>query len=45
VISVLIGISNPDEQGLPEVQLIGAIVCGFFFLVAYGEQLFIGGDH
>jgi hypothetical protein len=45
VISVLISISNPDEQGLPEVQLIGAIVCGFFFTIAYSEQLFIGGDH
>jgi hypothetical protein len=44
VISVLISISNPDEQGLPEVQLIGAIVCGFFFTIAYSEQLFIGGD-
>jgi hypothetical protein len=45
VISVLISISNPDEQGLPEVELIGAIVCGFFFTIAYSEQLFIGGDH
>lgn len=45
VISVPISISNPDEQGLPEVQLIGAIVCGFFFTIAYSEQLFIGGDH
>jgi hypothetical protein len=45
LISVLIRFANPDEQGLPEVQLIGAIVCGFFFTIAYSEQLFIGGDH
>jgi hypothetical protein len=45
VISVLIGFSYPDEPGLAEVQLMGAIACGFFFLVAYSEQLFIGGDH
>jgi len=34
-----------DQQGLPEVQLVGAIACGFFFTIAYSEQLFIGGDH
>ena len=45
LISVLIRFANPDEQGLPEVQLIGAIACGFFFTIAYSEQLFIGGDH
>ena len=44
LISVLIRISNPEEQGLPEVQLIGAIACGLFFTIAYSEQLFIGGD-
>jgi hypothetical protein len=41
LISVLIRISNPDEQGLP---LIGAIACGLFFTIAYSDQLFIGGD-
>jgi hypothetical protein len=45
LISVLIRFANPDEQGLPEVQLIGAITCGFFFTIAYSEQLFVGGDH
>jgi hypothetical protein len=45
LISVLIRFANPDEQGLPEVQLIGAIACGFFFTIAYSEQLFVGGDH
>ena len=45
VLSVLIGFSYPDEPGLAEVQLMGAIACGFFFTIAYSEQLFIGGDH
>jgi hypothetical protein len=41
LISVLIRISNPDEQGFP---LIGAIACGLFFTIAYSDQLFGGDD-
>ena len=43
VISVIIGIADPDE-GFPEVQLIFAGICAFFFCIAYVEQLFTG-DH
>ena len=44
VLSVPIGFADPVESGFPEVQLFFAIVSGFFIVVAYCEQLFVG-DH
>jgi hypothetical protein len=44
VISVIIGIADPTDEGFPEVQLIFAGICAFFFCIAYVEQLFTG-DH
>jgi len=43
--SVIIGFVYPDEAAYPEVQLFFGILSGFCFIIAYSEQLFIGGDH
>jgi hypothetical protein len=45
LLSVIIGFANPEESGFPEIQIFFGIICGFSFVIAYSEQLFIGGDH
>jgi hypothetical protein len=45
ILTVLVRFVSPDEPVLPEVQLYLLIGCAFCFVVAYSEQLFIGGDH
>jgi hypothetical protein len=45
VFSTIIGFFYPDETAYPDVQIFFAVVSGVCFVIAYSEQLFIGGDH
>ena len=45
VFTTIITFIYPDEAGYPDVAIFFAVVSGVCFVIAYSEQLFIGGDH
>jgi hypothetical protein len=45
LLTILARFVYPDDPPPPEIQFFGFLACAFCFVVAYSEQLFIGGDH
>jgi hypothetical protein len=44
VFTTIITFIYPDEAGYPDVAIFFAVVSGICFVIAYSEQLFLGGD-
>jgi hypothetical protein len=44
-LTIPVGIANPHEAGLAEMQTLFAIGCSICFFIAYFDQLFLEGDN
>lgn len=44
-LTVLARIASPNEPGLAEVQIFGAIGCAICFFIAYFDLIFLDGDN